>query len=174
MGELPDFALARSTPLDPVESLASVVHADALGVPTITRGVIRSQDCDALGRMEAEHFMGSIVAGIPQMANGFREAVADATEPRPARIGNAALEYRLIYLEWPRAGDLFVMRSGPLEIDQRGKNAIHWMLDPVTGRPWGTCQAYIVTFDLDARKIMPVPPAAKAVLDQRVTAGLSL
>ena len=134
---------------------------------TITYGAIRPQDCDAFGRMHAEHFMGAIVSGIPQMNNGFREAVVDATDPKPARVGNAALEYRLLYFDWPRAGDLFAIRSGTLEVDAKGMNVVHWMLDPVTGAAWGSCQAYIVTFDLDARKIMPVPPAAKAALDQR-------
>ncbi len=174
MGELPDFARPRSTPIDPVVSQASEARANQIGMDTITRGAFRPQDCDAFGRMQAEQFMGSIVTGIPQMTNGFREAVVAATDPAPERVGNAAMEYRLLYLDWPRAGDLFVVRSGSLEIDAKGMNVIHWMLDPVTGKPWGSCQAYIVTFDLDKRKIMPVPPAAKAVLDQRLAVGVSL
>lgn len=174
MGELPDFAKPRSTPIDPVVSTASVARADEIGMDSIARGAFRPSDCDAFGRMQAELFMGSIVTGIPQMTNGFRQAVVEATDPAPARVGNAAMEYRLLYLDWPRAGDLYVMRSGSLDIDAKGMNVVHWMLDPATGRPWGSCQAYIVTFDLDARKIMPVPPAAKAVLDERLAVGVSL
>jgi acyl-CoA thioester hydrolase len=174
MGDLPDFARARSTPLDPVEPRARMDAADELGLPVIARGAIGAADCDGFGRMQAEHFMGFIVSGIPQMSNGFREAVVEATDPKPARVGNAALEYRLLYLDWPRTGDLYVIRTGVLDFDQRGMNVVHWMLDPVSGRAWGSCQAYIVTFDLEARKIMPVPPAARTVLDERIARGVSL
>ena len=51
---------------------------------------------------------------------------------------------------------------------------IHWMLDPASGRPWAASEAYVVTFDLDARKIMPVTPEAQAVIQGRVTSGLAL
>src|SRR5690606_22742822 len=99
---LPPFATARSTPLDAVVSEASEAAADALGLPAIAMGAIEPADCDAFGRMQAQHFMGSIVSGIPQLGHGFRNAVVEATDPRPTNAGNAALEYRLLYLDWPR------------------------------------------------------------------------
>ena len=174
MGDLAPFAAPKSVPVGAVQSQASVARADALAMTPIARGAFKGSDCDVFGRMNADLFMGHIVSGIPQMGGGFRETVIEHTDPKPSRVGNAALEYRLIYLDWPRAGDLYVMRSGSLAIDAKGMNVIHWMLDPVTGKPWGSCQAYIVTFDLDKRKIMPVPPAAKVVLDQRLAVGVSL
>lgn len=174
MCDLPDYAAPRSVPTDPVTSRASLARSEEIGMQHIAAGAIRLGDCDAFGRMNAEVFMGSIVSGIPQFGNGFRQAVMEATDPLPKRVGNAALEYRLLYLDWPRVGDLYVMRTGMLEIDKRGMNVVHWMLDPVSGRAWGSCQAYITTFDLDARKIMLVPEAAKKALDERLVEGVSL
>ena len=48
------------------------------------------------------------------------------------------------------------------------------VLDPATGEPWGTSQAVAVTFDLDARKVVPVTDAAQAALAARAVADLAL
>ncbi len=174
VGTLPDFAHGKSMTVEPVESRASLARADELDLKIIAAGAFGASDCDSFGRMQAELFMGTIVSGIPQMGHGFRKTVVEHTDPPPEKVGNAALEYRLIYLDWARAGDLYQMRTGQLSFDAKGMNVIHWLVDPVSGRAFGSCQAYIVTFDLGARKIMPIPPAAKAVLDARATAGISL
>ena len=51
---------------------------------------------------------------------------------------------------------------------------IHWMLDPETGKPWGTSEAVAITFDLDARKIVPITQEAQAALSSHITPGLTL
>jgi acyl-CoA thioester hydrolase len=51
---------------------------------------------------------------------------------------------------------------------------IHWMIDPQSGRPWGVSEAVAVTFDLDARKIVPISDAARAELMKHAKAGLAL
>jgi acyl-CoA thioester hydrolase len=172
--ELPAYAASKSVPLEPATSQASLERADTLGLKRIAAGAIRPQDCDAFGRMHAELFMDFIVGGIPQFGGAFRETVVEHADQTPGRAGNAALEYRLLYLDYPRAGDLWEMRTGALAYDRRGQNVIHWLLDPLSGRAFGACQAYITTFDLEARKIIPISDAAMAILNRGLIEGAAL
>lgn len=171
---LPDYAAPRSVTLEPVATQASVTRAVTLGMTRISAGAFGPQDCDVFGRMEAQHFMGRIVSGIPTLSHGFRQVVIEHTEPKPERVGNAAMEYRLVYLGWPSAGDRFEIRTAPSRVDSRGQSLVHWMLDPATGEPWAVSEAYIVTFDLDARKMMRINDAAQAELQAKIAPGISL
>ena len=93
-----------------------------------------------------------------------RKAVVEALPDQPKRIGGAVLEYRLIYLDWPMAGDHVELRSGLQGFDEKTQRMNHWLLDPVSGKAWATSEAVAVNFDLDARKIIPIQPEARAVL----------
>ena len=77
-------------------------------------------------------------------------------------------------LDWPRAGDRVVIRSGLAGVDGPAQRLIHWMLDPNTGRPWGVSEAVAITLDLDARKIVPISAAAQAAMRGMITPGLAL
>ena len=126
------------------------------------------------GRAGAEQFIGRVSDGIPRLIRGFRETVSAAAPERPARVGGAVLEYRLIHLAWPRAGDRVEIRSGLTGADARVKRMVHWMLDPETGKAWGASEAVAVTFDLDARKVVPITEAARAELMKAAKPGLAL
>jgi len=103
-----------------------------------------------------------------------RKAVAASVGEAVKRIGGAALEYRLIYLDWPVAGDHLELRSGLSGFDDKTQRMTHWLLDPVTGRPWGVSEVVAVNLDLDARKIVPISPEARDALKDYVTEGLTL
>jgi acyl-CoA thioester hydrolase len=171
---LPGYAAPRGLDLGPFESRASLERASALGVKSIASGAVSPQDCDVFGRMRAEQFIGRISAGIPQLVGKVRDTVAAHAPQPPARVGGAVLEYRLVYLEWPRAGDRVVIHSGLAGIEGNTQRVVHWMLDPRTGRAWGTSLAVAATLDLDKRKIVPVSPAALARLSAVVNPELSL
>jgi acyl-CoA thioester hydrolase len=171
---VPPYAAARSVTLDPVASRASGARADALGMIPISAGAFTGQDCDVFGRMRPEQFIGRVSDGIATLMASNRALIGQTAETRPARTGGAVLEYRLIHLAWPRAGDRFVVRSGLSEVDERTQRMVHWMLDPETGAPWGVSEAVGVTLDLDARKIILVSPEARAAMGARVIAGLTL
>jgi acyl-CoA thioester hydrolase len=51
---------------------------------------------------------------------------------------------------------------------------MHWLLDPVSGKAWGTSEAVAVNFDLDTRKVTPISEAAQAAMRTRTVPGLSL
>ena len=174
MGETPEFARPRSISDAAVTTTAGLDRADALNLMTIGAGALTPRDLDLFGRMNSELVIGRVSDGVTHLVNPFRETVTALAATKPQRVGGAVLEYRLVHFEWPRAGDRFVIRSGVAGVDSRGQRMIHWMLDPASGRPWAASEAYVVTFDLDARKMVPVTPEAQAIIQTRVASGLAL
>ncbi|WP_454761567.1 thioesterase family protein [Caulobacter segnis] len=172
--EVPEKARARSIDLSPFTPTASLDRADQLNLPRIGLGGLLPSDCDVYGRMRAEQFIGRVSDGIGAFIHPFRDVVVEHAEHKPARMGGAVLEYRIAYLAWPRAGDRVDIRSGLMSTDARTMRVVHWMLDPATGEPWGASEAVAITFDLDARKVVPVTDAARAALAKHEVEGLAL
>lgn len=172
--EVPELAQARSLDLSPFAPTASLARADALGLARIGLGALTPTDCDVFGRMRAEQFIGRVSDGVGAFITPIRDAVVDNAETKPARVGGAVLEYRIVQLAWPRAGDRVELRSGLVGADSRTMRVVHWMLDPTTGQPWGTSEATTITFDLDARKVVPISEAARVALGEKAVAGLGL
>lgn len=172
--EVPEKARARSLDLSPFTPTASLARADALKLSRIGLGGLLPTDCDVYGRMRAEQFIGRVSDGVGAFIHPFRDLVFEHAQPRPGRLGGAVLEYRIAYLAWPRIGDRIEVRSGLIGTDARTLRVAHWMLDPATGEPWGTSEAVTITFDLDARKIVPVSDAARAALAPFEVEGLAL
>ncbi|KQY95855.1 thioesterase [Caulobacter sp. Root1455] len=172
--EVPEQARARSLDLSPFETTASLERADALGLKRIGLGALSPTDCDVFGRMRAEQFIGRVSDGIGAFIGPFRDTVVAHAEVKPARVGGAVLEYRLVQLAWPRTGDRVELRSGLVGTQGQAMRVVHWMLDPTTGKAWGTSEAVAITFDLDARKVAPISDAARAELAKSAVAGLTL
>ena len=172
--EVPKEAQARSIKLGPIESKASLERAEELGLVRIGLGAIGLTEVDVFGRMRAEQFIGRVSDGIPSLVGSFRTVVADKAPERPKSIGGAVLEYRLAFLEWPRAGDRVEIRSGLAGVDAKTQRLMHWLLDPETGKAWGTSEAIAITFDLDTRKVVPISKEAQADLAAHITKGLTL
>ena len=172
--EIPEKARARSIDLSPFTPTASLARAQAFGLARIGLGGLLPSDCDVFGRMRAEQFIGRVSDGIGAFIHPFRDVVVEHAQQKPARMGGAVLEYRLAYLAWPRAGDRVDLRSGLIGTDARTMRVAHWMLDPATGEPWGASEAVAITFDLDARKVVPISDAARKALARHEVKGLAL
>jgi len=170
MLNVPERAAPRSLTLDPPRAAASLVEAERLGLIPLAAGAFGAADCDAFGRVNAEHIIGRVADGVPTLAS----ALSGRTGPRLANLGGAVLEYRLAYAAWPRAGDRYAVRSGLIGFDDRVQHLAHWVVDPDTGEPWATTEAVAVSLDLVARKIVPIADDTKARLATRVVPGLSL
>ncbi len=172
--EVPSFAVARSVDLSAITSQASLEQANVLNLTQIGLGALLPQDCDVFGRMRPEQFIGRVSDGIGRLIMPLRDQVASLAEVPHGKIGGAVLEYRLIQLDWPRAGERIAIRSGLKGVDDRTLQVVHWMIDPDTGKAWGASEAIAITFDLDARKIVPISAAAKAALQPHIVPGLNL
>ncbi|AYV45983.1 thioesterase [Caulobacter flavus] len=172
--EVPERAQARSVDLSPVDPQASLARADELGLARISLGALSTGECDAFGRMRAEQFIGRVSDGIGAFIAPLRDIVAGAAETAPGRVGGAVLEYRIVYLAWPRLGDRLEVRSGLIGAEGRVLRCVHWLLNPDTGQAWGTSTVSAITFDLDARKAVAISPAASAKLAEQAVGGLGL
>jgi acyl-CoA thioester hydrolase len=167
---VPPEAAPRSIGLESVKSQASLARAEALGVRRTALGAVKASDCDMFGRMRTEQMMARISDGIPHFFDGKRPGADDLGK----RAGGAALEYRLIHLDWPRAGDRLELRSGASGGDARFRKLTHWLLDPDSGKAWGVAEAIAVSFDLETRKMITLSDEGLAEANSRVIEGLTL
>jgi acyl-CoA thioester hydrolase len=171
---LPNEAAPRSVGDDPVFPTASLTRAMELGLTRIAMGMIGAESCDPFGRMQPQKFTGAISDGVRQLTAPLREIIARNADLVPSRYGGAVLEFRILHRAWPRAGDCFEIRSGFQGADQRTMSLVHWMLDPLSDRVWGSVQLVAIVLDLDARKIVPISAAATTALAPHAISGLKL
>jgi acyl-CoA thioester hydrolase len=167
--DVPLEAAPKSVGLAPVKTIASLDLANHLGLTRTALGAIGAEDCDAFGRMRTERFIARISDGIPHFM-GARPG----TPASGGRVGGAALEYRLVHFDWPRAGDRVELRSGSPGADARFRRLVHWLLDPATGRPWASAEAVVVSFDLETRKIISLDEAQLAAVNADAKPELAL
>jgi acyl-CoA thioester hydrolase len=164
MAEVPKGAAPRSIGLEPVVTEASLQRAEMLGLRRTGLGVISAADCDAFGRMRTDRFMSRLSDAMPEVFEGRR----------PAGVGGAAVEYRLIHHDWPRAGDRVELRTGLAGGDARIRRFVHWLLDPDTGRAWGAAEQVAVSFDLETRKLITLSDEALERMEAEAVPGLRL
>jgi acyl-CoA thioester hydrolase len=169
----PGRAAPRSLGLAASAGMACLARAEALDLIPLGAGAIGAGDCDVFGRMRPEVMIGRVSDGVPGLGAVLRGGTGGAAPRRPSGIGGAVLEYRIAYLAWPKAGDRYVIRSGLAAVGDKTQHYIHWMLDPDTGRAWGSSEAVAINLDLAARKIVPISPADQALLRSRITPGLT-
>ena len=161
-------------PEDPPLPDADVMHSVAAdqGVRTIGQGMVPPHHCDVFGRMAASHFIGRISDSVPNLLYDWRKRVADSVPG--CEMGAAVLENRMVYRRWPKAGDLFEIRSALGKAEKKIHTLVHWVLDPLTGLPWMTSEALAVTFDLNTRKTIETPPELMQDLARVAPGKLSL
>jgi acyl-CoA thioester hydrolase len=173
--EVPPFAASRSIDLTPVvQPMVSLAQADTLGLKRIGLGTIQAQELDAFGRMRTEMFIGRVSDGVARLFGDRRPGPELAPGETPPRIGGAVLEYRGLHHDWPRAGDHVEFRSGFADCTSRTRRVFHWMVDPVSGKGWGSAEAVVISFDLDTRKVVDISPAAQAAFMEQAVPGLGL
>ncbi len=173
--EVPSFAAARSIDLSPVAApTASFPRAEELGLQRIGMGTVQVQECDVFGRLRGEMFIGRVSDGVARLFGDKRPGPALAEGEKAPRVGGAVLEYRVLHLGWPRAGDHVELRSGFGGAETRTRRVFHWMVDPVSGRPWASAEAVVISFDLDARKVIDISPEALAEYQAQAVPGIGL
>ncbi len=170
--EVPAFAAARSIDLSPVTVTASLPRAEELNLQRIGLSVIGPMDLDVFGRMRPEMFIGRVSDGVARLFD--REPPAQTPGGDAPRIGGAVLEYRVVFADWPRAGDAVECRSGFGACDARTRRVFHWMVDPVSGKPWVSSEAVVISFDLDKRKVVDLTPEAQAAFMAKVAPGIGI
>ncbi|MGH1421263.1 MAG: thioesterase family protein [Hyphomonas sp.] len=148
-------------------------HLKRHNIPLIGQGSVPPQHMDAHGRMAASWVIGRTSDSVPNLLYDWRQSMGKA-EDGARRVGAAVLEYRMRYRHWPKTGDLFEAYTGGGTVGGKTHSLVHWMMDPVTGKPWATSEAVAITLDLDARKVIAAPPSMLDELKVIAPPGLSV
>lgn len=143
-----------------------------LGVRCIGMGAVPPRHLDVHGRMEPYWIIGRVSDSVPNLLHEWRRKVAE--NAGSLRMGGAVLEYRIRYHDWPTAGDLFEIYTGFGGAEGKTHALVHWVMNPVTGKPWATSRVTAITLDLDARKAIPAPPEAIKEMIRMAPEGLSI
>lgn len=142
-------------------------QALALGLAGAYLAPVQPEDCDSSGVMHEAAFMARVSDGIGHF---FHQLRGD----RLQNIGGAALEYRYVFHERPRLGDIVEVRSGLKGLGNKTTHLCHWIFNVETGRCAATSEAVAVSFDLTTRKAVDIPPEARAVMEARIVPGLTI
>lgn len=161
----PEHAKARSIDLARAPSEASLAGAIAAGATRIGATIVSADQCDAFGRLRAEHIVGRISDSVPNLLAGWRRDAGAIAGAAPA---GAVVEARLVYRHWPRVGDLIEVYSGVSEVGEKTLRLTHWLCDPETGAAWASMEAVALTFDTATRKAIAPSAEARAAMEQRV------
>ncbi|MES1200168.1 MAG: thioesterase family protein [Pseudomonadota bacterium] len=146
--------------------------AHEIGAHRIGAHVVTPDQCDAFGRLRAEHVFGRISDSVPHLfAEWRREAAANGA---PATLSGAVVEARLVFRAWPRAGDLIEVWSAAVELTPKLTRVVHWLLDPVSGKGWASAEAVAINFDLATRKAAELPADLIAARQSRVISGMTI
>lgn len=166
---LPEHARPRGLSLDPPRPRPDWAEADRLGLMLTQQGAVTPQECDTSGLMVPRAVIGRVSDSIPNVV-----AKAHGGDRSAAGTGGAALEYRLIYHATPRQGDLLALRAGVKSIGAKAFIWGHWLFDRESGEAVATTEAVAVTFDLAARKALPLSGTMQQSLSKFLVPELSV
>lgn len=167
---LPDHGAPRGLSRAAPQPTPTWDEADRLGLLLTQQGVVGAQECDARGFMVTRAYMGRIADGLPNLIAKTRGI--DRSED--ARLGSAALEYRLNYRAQPRAGDLLALRSGLKGVGSKTVNWVQWLFDRESGRAVATAESINANFDLVQRKAVTIGDEQRQALARHLTPGLTI
>lgn len=167
---LPAHAKARSIDMSKAPADASLARARQIGATRIGGAIINPDQCDAFGRLRAEHFTGRISDSVPNLLAQWRQETAADVSSSGQKVepAGAVVEARIVYRRWPRAGDLIEVYSGVAEVSDKTLRLAHWICDPGTGAAWASMEAVALTFDTLTRKTIAPSEEQRARMRKRV------
>lgn len=129
------------------------------GIETF-RGVVFPWHCDAMGHFSVQHQMPLLDGAVYHLLGEFGPLVG-MVDGR--RLGWADVRHEITYHQELVAGDLIVLRSGLLGFGNSSIRHRTTLARRSDGRACTVMEGVTVRFDLDARKSIPLDPAARAI-----------
>lgn len=167
MIEPPEHGKPRSIDLTRAPSQASRTAALTGGAIRIGGALVSPDQCDAFGRLRAEHFIGRVSDSVPNLLARWR---GETKTSEGGAAAGAVVEARMVFRRWPRAGDLIEVFSGLSEVGEKTLRLTHWLIDPASGKAWASMEALALTFDTLTRKTVAPSPEVRAAMQARVIA----
>lgn len=122
------------------------------------RGVVNAWEADENGfaalRFHVHRFSNA-------MSHVWNRLGLERAEQAEKRLGGAALDYVVRYHRPLKPSDTVVVKSGVIEAGRKVLRIYHHLLDAASRAPVTTLEMVLVTFDLDRRKSVPLPPAVR-------------
>ena len=168
MVSAPPQAKPRNIDPDEPPGQPSMQAADALELPVIGRGMFSPQDCDVFGFVKPS----SVIGRASDSAQHLKSAWPDLDFSSDAGMSGALLEGRALHRNRPRAGDIYVLRSGLRAAGTNTRELCHWILDPVSGKCWSSFVATACRFNLKTRRLVKIDDEMLLVLQSASTKGL--
>jgi acyl-CoA thioester hydrolase len=166
--ELPEYGAPRGIAREASRTPPLHEEARTRGLIGAYLGPVVVDDCDAHGVMLESAFMARVSDGVPHFFYAIRDG------ERPSGAGGAALEYRFVFHERPRLGDIIEMRTGLVDVGRKAMRFCHFIFNLETGRCAAASEAVAVSFDLKARKAIEIDPDTRALLQAHVIPDLHL
>lgn len=147
----------------------SLKQAKALDLTSIGRGVFAPEECDLFGWVRPVDLIGRVSDSVQHLARAWPGIDFDGNN----QLSGAFLEGLFFHRrDRPRAGDCYEICSGLMAANTHVRHICHWLLNPVTGRPWASMVGVACLFDLKARRLVKVPPAELPALQSKAINGL--
>lgn len=126
------------------------------------RGYVSMQDCDEMGHMNIQHYIGKTSDASFHLRNALG---LSASQQTTSGRGYVALEHHIRFHRELRASDLVVVRGGVVEIKERTLVKYQEMREVLSDR---LAASFVVTtgaLDLKTRRLAPWPAETKAKAD---------
>lgn len=168
--DVPKHGSPRGLKLTPPRAAPMLADADEMGLITTFQGDVLRDWCVTGDFLATRRFMGIVSDSIPNLLAQTR----GDDRSKDSTTGGAALEYRFVYRDAPKVGDVLTLRSGLKEVTDKTYTWAHWLFDVETGKCVATAEAVAIALDLVARKAIPIPPDMKAGLEKFIVPGLGV
>ncbi len=173
---MPEHGRARSIDLSLPADNGSLARALELGVPVAGLSMLTPAETDAFGRMLPEVGIGRQSDSFGGLLSQYTPEAAPilAAKGLPPTSSGAALEMRIVFRKWPRAGNQLQLHSAVVEAKGKTMRFRVWNLDPVSGDCWVENEIVMAHFDMNARRAYAAPPEYEAVLNKHAIKGFTL
>ncbi len=166
--DMPEIARPRNIALDEPTATTNMHEADKLDLPVIGRGMFMPSECDVFGNVLPTAIIGRVSDSVQHLKTGW----PDLDFASDDGLSGALLEACARHKNRPKAGDLYVMRSGLRSANTHVRDICHWILDPVAGKCWSSFVGVGCRFNLRTRRLMKIDADTLSMLDKGIVKNL--
>ena len=173
---IPEHGLARSIDLSLPADTGSLAKALELGVPVAGLSMLLPAETDSFGRMLPQIAIGRQSDSFGGLLRQYTPEAAPilAAAGLPPTSSGAALEMRIVFRKWPRAGNQMQLHSAVVEAKGKTMRFRVWNVDPAGGECWIENEIVMAHFDMNARRAYAAPPEYEAILNKHAIKGFVL
>ena len=166
--EMPELAKPRNVDLKDYGTATNMGEADTLKLPVIGRGMFMPAECDVFGYVLPTAIIGRVSDSVQHLKTGWPDLDFTSDDG----LSGALLEACARHKNRPRAGDLYVMRSGLRSANTHIRDICHWILDPVSGKCWSSFVGVGCRFNLKTRRLIKVDADTVSMLERGIVKNL--